>query len=270
TNFFERTNPIDFETVNNMGVKLMTSDTELSAETEPNDGQDLHILENIDLSDAVQIWELIGLSMVYKHYVVLLNNMIMNNKMTKFHVRLVSRHWYLDDQQDKKFEALQQESIGISTMFQQKASDIIVSDFHIIEQIRGANMGNAEQKQIISKKVIYASRFSKMKKALNLVLDFGYKKELLNMIARFINQKKAMLENINDEGIQTESEFVMDPLVTKFYEHPSTKRLKSSSEAQNYRRTIHNHAINPQDPNLKIPLNNIHTMDNNTKELDQG
>ncbi|RIB03873.1 hypothetical protein C2G38_2048912 [Gigaspora rosea] len=118
-------------------------------------------------------------------------------------------------------------------------------------------MGNAEQKQIISKKVIYAGGFGKMKKALNLVLDLGCEEELLNMIAWFINQKKAMLENINDK-------------VTKFCRRPSTKRLKSSSEAQNYKGTTYNYAINPQDPNLKIPLNTIHTMDNNTKESGQG
>ncbi|RIB17985.1 hypothetical protein C2G38_2037286 [Gigaspora rosea] len=146
-------------------------------------------------------------------------------------------------------------------------------------------MNNAEQKQIVSKKAMYASGFRKMKKALNFALDLGCEEELLNMIAQFINQKKAMLENgndkgtkramlenVNDEGTQAEPEVVMDPLVTKLCGRPSTKRLKSSSETQNYKGTIHNIAINPQDPNLRVPFSNIdlrsiRTMGNNTKEL---
>ncbi|CAG8713696.1 3895_t:CDS:2 [Cetraspora pellucida] len=73
--------------------------------------------------------------------------------------------------------------------------DIIVSivpDFHIIEQIRGANVHNAKHKQVVSKKVKYTNRFGKIRKALNIALNLGCEEELINMITRFIDQKKSM------------------------------------------------------------------------------
>ncbi|RIB16533.1 hypothetical protein C2G38_2189659 [Gigaspora rosea] len=85
-----------------------------------------------------------------------------------------------------------------------------------------------------------------MKKALNIALDLGAP------ITQF-NQ----LENIT----------VNDPLVTKHHGQPPTKRLKSSSETQDYTGLTHsNHAINPQDPNLRIPLSNISSNNSTTIE----
>ncbi|CAG8553025.1 9207_t:CDS:2 [Dentiscutata heterogama] len=47
TNSFEPTNPIDFETVDSMSIELVTFDTELSAEIEPNDRQDFNISKDV-------------------------------------------------------------------------------------------------------------------------------------------------------------------------------------------------------------------------------
>ncbi|RIB13878.1 hypothetical protein C2G38_2196670 [Gigaspora rosea] len=99
-------------------------------------------------------------------------------------------------------------------MFQQKASDTIVSDLYIIEQIQGANVYDAKHKQVVSKKVKYAN---------------GFKSRTGSWLT------------------------IMDPLVTKHRSHPPTKRLKSSSKNQDHRESAHNQAIDPQDSNLKMP-----------------
>ncbi|CAG8655559.1 419_t:CDS:1, partial [Racocetra fulgida] len=65
---------------------------------------------------------------------------------------------------------------------------------------------------------------------------------------------------------------VMDPLVIKHCGWPSTKRLKSSSELQGHKGIAHSYqAINPQDPNIRIPLTNVnsnnnHSVNNNVEE----
>ncbi|RIB17107.1 hypothetical protein C2G38_2188226 [Gigaspora rosea] len=95
-----------------------------------------------------------------------------------------------------------------------------------------------------------------MKKALNLALDFGFDEELINMITLFTNQKMSA-RNIDDES-SLDQLIINDPLVTKHRERPLTKRLKSSSENQSHEGPAYiNHAMNPQDPNLRVPLSNI-------------
>ncbi|RIB10465.1 hypothetical protein C2G38_2250743 [Gigaspora rosea] len=150
------------------------------------------LIIDFDLNDIVEIWEIIGLSMVYKHYM------------------------------DAGLEILQWKSIMISTTFQQHATEIIVPDLHITEQIQCVNTYSATNQQLYNKKVRYAKRFGKMKKALNLELDFGFDKE------------KMSIENINDESSSDQLELMIinDPLVTKHCGRPLTKRLKSSSETK--------------------------------------
>ncbi|CAG8824624.1 40382_t:CDS:2 [Gigaspora margarita] len=128
-------------------------------------------------------------------------------------------------------------------MFQQQATDIIIPDLHIIEQIRSANICSATNQQVANKKVKYAKGFGKMKKALNLALVW-----------------KMSARNIDDESSldQLESIIINNPLVTKHRGWPLTKRLKSSSENQSHEGLAYiNHAMNPQDPNLWVPLSNI-------------
>ncbi|CAG8705150.1 5149_t:CDS:2, partial [Gigaspora rosea] len=128
-------------------------------------------------------------------------------------------------------EILQRQSIMISTTFQQQATEIIVPDLHIR----------------------YAKGFGKMKKALNLVLDFGFDEELINMITLFVDKKM----NINVESASWTA---------------LTKRLKSSSENQSHDGSAHiHHAMNPQDPNLRISFSNInpnnsHAMGENRRK----
>ncbi|RIB29543.1 hypothetical protein C2G38_2027670 [Gigaspora rosea] len=116
-----------------------------------------------------------------------------------------------------------------------------------------------------------------MKKALNTALDLEYEKELLNIITRFINQKVSIYENFNKEDAcsdQSKPIVIMDPLVVKHRGQPSTKRLKSSSEINSHQALEHNQsAINPQDPNLRIPFskvvsnsNQIVDVPNNTED----
>ncbi|CAG8829779.1 41668_t:CDS:2, partial [Gigaspora margarita] len=198
------------------------------------------LIKDIDHNDIVEIWEVIDLSTIYKHYIVLLTD---------------GGHLctYVDS------EVLQQQSIIISTMFQQQATDIIIPDLHIIEQIHGTNICSATNQQVANKKVKYAKGFGKMKKALNLALDFGFDEKLINMITLFTDQKMSA-RNIDDKSSldQLESIIINDPLVTKHRGRPATKRLKSSSENQSHEGPAYiNHAMNPQDSNLQIPLSNI-------------
>ncbi|CAG8538387.1 20328_t:CDS:2 [Cetraspora pellucida] len=105
----------------------------------------------------------------------------------------------------------------------QNASDIIVLNLYIIEQIRDANLYNTKHKQLVSKKVIYANRFGKLKKALNLVLNLGCVKELMNMVTQFIDQKKSKHKNLNNKSSQHKQKVIVDPLVTKCCGHSLTK-----------------------------------------------
>ncbi|CAG8795175.1 22931_t:CDS:2, partial [Cetraspora pellucida] len=213
------------------------------------------LIKDIDLSDIIEIWKLICLSSVYKHYIVLLCDggylctcmtiinrgiicshffqVMMNTKAAKFHIGLVARRWYYDDQQDIRLEDLQLQSIEISTMFQQTATNIAVPDFHIIEKIRDTNMYIVKNQQAANKKARYANGFGRMKKALNIALDLGCKEKLIYVISSFINQKKSAIENINNKNIQlgeSQQIIVIDPLVVKHRGRPPIKRLKSSSE----------------------------------------
>ncbi|CAG8457596.1 8656_t:CDS:2 [Scutellospora calospora] len=99
-----------------------------------------------------------------------------------------------------------------------------------------------------------------MKKALNIVLNLGYKEELIDIITHFVDQKKSMLESTSAENVhldQSEQITVMDPFVTKYHEQLPIRRLKGSSESQGRKELAHNnHAINSLDPNLRIPLSN--------------
>ncbi|CAG8767464.1 9362_t:CDS:2 [Gigaspora margarita] len=193
------------------------------------------LIKDIDPNDIVEIWELFGLLMNYKHYTILLNDsrhlctcMTLLNR--------VVRHWYQDSWQDK--ELVLQWGINISMTFQKEATDIIVSDLYIIEQIRDVNMVNVKDQQIANKKVRYANRFGRIKKALNTALDIGCEKKLINVVACFIEQKKSELENITNENNQ------FDQL-----EQLATKHLKSFSETQGYKEPTYSYnAIDPQDP----------------------
>ncbi|CAG8851200.1 33332_t:CDS:1, partial [Gigaspora margarita] len=74
---------------------------------------------------------------------------------------------------------------------------------------------------------------------------------------------------------QSDQIIVIDPLVTKHYRQPTTKRLKSSSKCQSYKASIHSYyMINSQDSNLRIPLapllnndsNDRHALNNNIEK----
>ncbi|CAG8815272.1 35861_t:CDS:2, partial [Gigaspora margarita] len=142
------------------------------------------------------------------------------------------------------------ELIDLSTVYKYYIvllrDDIIVLDFYILEQIRDSRMHDTK---VINKKIKYANEFGKIKKALNITLDLGCEKELIHMITCFINLIIST-ENNNNE-------------IIKHCEQPPIKRLKSSSELQGHKGLVHNYqAMNPQDPNIRMPLSNINTNNN--------
>ncbi|RIB09079.1 hypothetical protein C2G38_2044622 [Gigaspora rosea] len=194
----------------------------------------------------------------------------MNTKAARFYIGLVAQRWYQDEHWETELESLQQQIAEISTTFQQNKqnnADIIVSDLHILEQIRDSRMHDAK---VINKKVRYANGFGKMKKALNIALDLGYEEELINMITRFINLMTST-ENNNSESnpFEVEEMMILDLLVIKHRGQPPTKRLKSSSELQGYKGLVQNYqAMNPQDPNIRMPLSNVNAnnVNNNIEE----
>ena len=198
------------------------------------------LIKDINPNDIVEIWELTGLAISYKHHIVLLSDgrhlctcmaiinrdivcahffqVMMSTKMARFHIGLIAKRWYQDDQQDKEFsEILQQQSVEISTKFQQESVNLIIPDLHIIGEIRGGDLHNAEICLVVDKKVRYANGFGKMKKALNIALDLGCEEELINIITGFIDQKKILLENINNDNNDNTYPrmIILDPLVTK-------------------------------------------------------
>ncbi|RIB21173.1 hypothetical protein C2G38_2034611 [Gigaspora rosea] len=169
-----------------------------------------------------------------------------------------------DEYWETELESLQQQSAEISTTFQQNKqnnADIIVSDLHILDQIRDYRMHDAK---VINKKVRYANGFGKMKKALNIALDLGCKEELINMITRFINLMTSTENNINESNpFEVEEMMVLDPLVIKHHERPTMKRLKSSSKLQGHKGLVQNYqAMNSQDSNIRMPLSNVNTNNN--------
>ncbi|CAG8755215.1 26274_t:CDS:2, partial [Gigaspora rosea] len=118
---------------------------------------------------------------------------------------------------------------------QQQATNIIIPDFYIIEQIHGTNICSATNQQVANKKVKYAKGFGKMKRLLlNLALDFEFNEVLINIITLFTNQKMSA-RNIDDESSldQLESIIINDPLVTKHREWPPTKVPLSNIDSNN-------------------------------------
>ncbi|RIB24817.1 hypothetical protein C2G38_2031590 [Gigaspora rosea] len=103
-----------------------------------------------------------------------------------------------------------------------------------------------------------------MKKALNITLDLGCEEELINMITRFINLMTCTENNINESNpFEVEEMMVLDPLVIKHRGRPPMKRLKSSSELQGHTGLVQNYqAMNPQDSNIRMPLSNVNTNNN--------
>ncbi len=57
-----------------------------------------------------------------------------------------------------------------------------------------------------------------MKKALNIALDLGCEEELINISTGFIDQKKTLLEDVNNDNNDNtypRQMTILDPLVTK-------------------------------------------------------
>lgn len=230
------------------------------------------LLEEVQLSDVVEIWELYGITKSYRHYIILLADgghlctclaiinrglvcahffqVMMNSKVAKFNIGLIATRWYIENMQDQYIQTIQDKSIGVTTQFQQNNNDeILITDLHIFNQIRIPNTFTADIKQCLQRKVKYAHGFGKMKKALNLALDLGCEDEIIDIINRFIDQKK---NTINDTTNESECMQILDPIVQKRRGRPPNKRIKSSSESNSRHVNTKNSAINPSDPNLYV------------------
>ncbi|UZO09960.1 uncharacterized protein OCT59_030169 [Rhizophagus irregularis] len=192
------------------------------------------LLEEIELSDIIEIWELYGLTKSYKHYIILLIDG--------------------EDIQDQYIQAnLQDETVGIVTQFQQNDNNTaLVTDLHIFKQLRIPDVFTNNIKQCLQRKVKYAYGFGKMKKALNLALDLGCENEIIDMINKFINCKKNIIKDANNDENNEENLQILDPIVQKRRGRPPNKRIKSASETNSRHVSTKNSAINPSDPNLYV------------------
>ncbi|CAB4493479.1 unnamed protein product [Rhizophagus irregularis] len=198
------------------------------------------LLEEIELSDIIEIWELYSLTKkTYKHYIILLIDgghlctclaiinrglvclhyfqVMMNSKVAKFNIGLIARRWYIEDIQDQYIQAnLQDETVGIVTQFQQDDNNTaLVTDLHIFKQLRIPDVFTNNIKQCLQRKVKYAYGFGKMKKALNLALDLGCENEIIDMINKFINCKKNIIKDANNDENNEENLQILDPIVQK-------------------------------------------------------
>ncbi|CAG8737324.1 4796_t:CDS:2, partial [Gigaspora rosea] len=79
--------------------------------------------------------------------------------------------------------------------------------------------------------------FGKIKKALNIVLDFDCMDEFISMIDTFIAYKKNSIEETNQENINMD---IADPIVCKYRGRLATKKINRTN----------NSALNLPDPNL--------------------
>ena len=268
------------------------------------------LLEGIQLSDIIEIWELFGITKSYKHYIILLIDgghlctclsiinrglvcshffhIMMNSKVAKFNIGLIAKRWYLENIQDQYIQAnLQDETVGIVTQFQQNNSindEVLITDLRIFNQLRIPETFTANVKQCLQRKVKYAYGFGKMKKALNLALDLGCEDEIIDMINGFINCKKnATIEDTNNEN-EEENLQILDPIVQKRRGRPPNKRIKSASESNSRHVSTKNSAINPSDPNLyvreeqhfqqasssRIPFSTLNTNTNTSEFNEMG
>ncbi|UZN99289.1 uncharacterized protein OCT59_000567 [Rhizophagus irregularis] len=156
------------------------------------------LLEEIELSDIIEIWELYSLTKkTYKHYIILLIDG--------------------EDIQDQYIQAnLQDETVGIVTQFQQDDNNTaLVTDLHIFKQLRIPDVFTNNIKQCLQRKVKYAYGFGKMKKALNLALDLGCENEIIDMINKFINCKKNIIKDQTNDKNNEENLQILDPIVQK-------------------------------------------------------
>src|SRR6185437_16052257 len=102
------------------------------------------LIEDIRLSDVVEIWELFGITNSHKHYVILLNDgghlctclsiinrgllcahffqVMIVSRNAKFNIGLIAKRWYLEDVQDQDIRQKLQETVGVVTQFQQDNS----------------------------------------------------------------------------------------------------------------------------------------------------
>ncbi|PKY45786.1 hypothetical protein RhiirA4_460451 [Rhizophagus irregularis] len=127
----------------------------------------------------------------------------MNSKVAKFNIGLIARR------------CLQDKTVEIVTQFQQdNNNEVLIADLHIFNQFRMPDTFTIDIKQCLQRKVKYAYRFGKMKKALNLALDLGCEDEIFNIINGFINCKKNTIKETNNEN-KEENLQILDPIVQK-------------------------------------------------------
>ncbi|RGB26201.1 hypothetical protein C1646_770752 [Rhizophagus diaphanus] len=144
------------------------------------------LLKEIKLSDIIEIWELYGLTKFYKHYIILL----IDDDHLCICLTIINRE--LDIQNQYIQANLQDETVGI----QLKIPDIFTNN----------------TKQCLQSKVKYAYEFGKIKKAFNLALDLGCENEIINMINKFIDCKKNIIKDANNEN-NKENLQILNPIV---------------------------------------------------------
>ncbi|CAG8833932.1 14095_t:CDS:2, partial [Gigaspora margarita] len=99
-----------------------------------------YLMDKVQLDDIIEIWKLIGLTRIYKHYMILL---------------------------------VDRESVGVMIQFQHVDNiELIINNFHVFNQLKIPYTFTTKV-QHVQKKVKYLYEFGKIKKALNIALDLG-------------------------------------------------------------------------------------------------
>ncbi|CAG8553651.1 3391_t:CDS:10, partial [Gigaspora rosea] len=168
--------------------------------------------------------------------------------------------WELFDQDIQP--NLQTETVGIMTQLQYDDNDEqLTFDLHIFNKLRVLNTFTYKVKKHVQRKTKYAYGFGKMKKALNLVLDLGCEKEFIDMVNGFIDCRKKLTNDANNEN---NNSHISDPYVQKLRGRPPNKRIKSASETNLGHVNSRHSAINPLDPNLHVQQHNLQISSSRT------
>ncbi|CAG8436512.1 6429_t:CDS:2 [Scutellospora calospora] len=175
---------------------------------------------NIQPSDIIEIWELLGIVNLNKYYIILL----IDSRYLCTCLSVTSRRLYLEDIQDNDDQLNSQHTVRVVTQFQQENYTEISNDLHIFNTFKPT-----------------------------VVFTFKMKKQLRREIwsTALLLVKKGSIINANNKD--KENLYISDPLIQKRCERQFNKCIKLASEKKSYGDS-RNSAINPTNPNLNIRL----------------
>ncbi|RIB16346.1 hypothetical protein C2G38_2190193 [Gigaspora rosea] len=87
------------------------------------------LLDYVQLSDVVEIWELSGIAIQYRYYVILL---VDGAFTAKFNIGLIANRWYLEEFQDNDAQLDLQNTMDVTIQFQQDSNAEMTTDLHTV------------------------------------------------------------------------------------------------------------------------------------------